>query len=141
MSKEITIYFTSDVHGHIFPTDYTDDVTKPLGLLAVSKEIEKDENTLLVDGGDILQGSPFVSYAEKNRSKVHPVAEVMNEIGYDYVTIGNHDFNFGQEFLNSYLENLNATVFAEIYTTKKIRWSMSLFLIAYIKQETVFVWE
>ena len=110
MNKEITIYFTSDVHGHIFPTDYTDDMTKPLGLLAVSKEIKKDENTLLVDGGDILQGSPFVSYAEKNRSKVHPVAEVMNEIGYDYVTIGNHDFNFGQDFLNTYLDNLNATV-------------------------------
>jgi 2',3'-cyclic-nucleotide 2'-phosphodiesterase/3'-nucleotidase len=110
MNKKITIYFTSDVHGHVFPTDYTNEVRKPLGLLAMNQEIHKDENTLLVDGGDILQGSPFVSYVEKNREKVHPVAKVMNAVGYDYVTIGNHDFNYGQGFLNSYLDHLDATV-------------------------------
>ncbi|WP_077276199.1 hypothetical protein [Vagococcus penaei] len=59
------IYYTSDVHGYLFPTDYSDHETKPMGLLSIANAVQKDENTLIIDGGDMFQGSPFVNYYQK----------------------------------------------------------------------------
>ena len=40
---------------------------------------------------------------------MHPIAAIMNAGGYDFITLGNHDFNYGKEYLKKYLDNLNAT--------------------------------
>ena len=105
MSTKLTIYFTSDTHGYLFPTDFCAEQPLPMGLLSMS--FPKDENTLIIDGGDSIQGSPltYFCYAE---NRPLPVAEAMNRLGYDYVTLGNHDFNHGPEALSSYLSALNA---------------------------------
>ena len=57
--KKLTIYFTSDLHGYIYPTDYRGSEEKELGLFKCASRFRKDGNTLVIDGGDILQGSPL----------------------------------------------------------------------------------
>lgn len=106
--KNIKIYFTSDIHGYIYPTDYTDNNKKPLGLLNIIHSFNKDENTLIIDAGDTIQGSPFTTYLSRQNYSVNPIAEVMNRGGYDYITLGNHDFNYGYDYLKSYINNLDA---------------------------------
>ena len=106
--KQLKIYFTSDLHGYVYPTDYTDRTEKPMGILNILSNYEKDGNTLIIDGGDTIQGSPFMTFLSSQSLKNHPLAHVMNEGGYDYVTLGNHEFNYGYDYLKSYLTNLKA---------------------------------
>ena len=106
--KELKIYFTSDVHGYLYPETYADRNISPLGLLSAAADFEKDGNTLVLDGGDMLQGSAFDLYSEKTLSDNSAQAEVMNAAGYDFVTIGNHDFNYGYDYLTGYLKKLHA---------------------------------
>ena len=61
MGKELTIYYTSDTHGHIFPVDYASGGPEASGLLNMASVIRKDGNTLVLDGGDSLQGTPFTA--------------------------------------------------------------------------------
>ena len=103
--KRLTIYFTSDVHGYLFPTDFTSSTLKPMGLLSMS--FPKDGNTLVLDGGDTIQGSPLTYYC-REENLPPPAAGPMNDRGYDYVTLGNHDFNYGPSWLSAHLRALNA---------------------------------
>jgi len=105
--KTLKIYFTSDMHGFVYPTDYTDSAKKPIGMLNIINSFEKDENTLVIDGGDTIQGSPFTTYLSKNKFNDNPIAKVMNEGGYDFITLGNHDFNYGYDNLKKYIEEFN----------------------------------
>lgn len=101
--KKLTIYYTTDLHGHFYPTTYGDRLERPLGLFRCAPCFEKDGDTLIIDGGDILQGSPFAAYCRKKLQSAKPVAEIMNRCGYDVVTLGNHDFNYGLAYLRDYL--------------------------------------
>lgn len=105
--KEVKIYFTSDIHGFVSPTDYRDNTQKHIGALNIINSFKKDENTIIIDGGDTIQGSPFTTYLSKDDFSVHPMAEVMNDGKYDFVTLGNHDFNYGYDYLKKYIDNLN----------------------------------
>lgn len=106
--KDLKIYFTSDLHGYIYPTDYVNTTEKNIGILNIINSFEKDDNTLIIDGGDTIQGSPFTNYLSNTDFDVHPIATIFNEGQYDFVTLGNHDFNYGKKYLNKYLNNLNA---------------------------------
>ena len=105
MEKTVQIYYTSDTHGHIFPVNYAAGCPENSGLLNLAAQVEKDGNTLVLDGGDSLQGTPLTQYYLEHRDQwpVHPVAAAFNAMGLDYFTLGNHDFNFGYEALRDYL--------------------------------------
>lgn len=105
MAPLLTVYFTSDIHGYLFPTSFQDSEPHPMGLL--SMRFPKDGNTLVIDGGDMLQGSPLTYYGHSLGVDL-PIAQAMNDRGYDYVTLGNHDFNYGRNNLLHYLNTLNA---------------------------------
>ncbi len=105
MKKKLTIYYTSDTHGYLYPTHFRDREPHPMGLL--SMRFPKDENTLIIDGGDTIQGSPLIYYC-RTEGEPLPVARALNDRGYDFVTLGNHDFNLGQEKLGAYLRELKA---------------------------------
>lgn len=110
MKDQVTIYYTSDVHGYLFPTSYGDTQEKPMGLLNCISQFQKDGNTLIFDGGDTLQGSPMASYIEAKGaelSEADPFALVYNTAGYDAVVPGNHDFNFGYDRLSRYFNALS----------------------------------
>lgn len=103
-SINLTILHTSDIHGHLYPTDYRGPGDKPLGLAKLSRLIQKERslstNMLLIDNGDLLQGTPLMyHYAKFNRQGLHPAARALNALGYDAVVLGNHEFNYGQDLL------------------------------------------
>ncbi|WP_313151607.1 bifunctional metallophosphatase/5'-nucleotidase [Lacrimispora sp.] len=109
MEKQARIYYTSDVHGYLFPTSYGDREERPMGLLNCISNFRKDGNTLVFDGGDTLQGAPFATYITSRKEAVpemNPIARVYNAAGYDAVVPGNHDFNFGYECLAEYFQAL-----------------------------------
>ncbi len=107
MKPKLTIYYTSDTHGYVFPTNYIDDAVRPMGLTGMIHQFAKDGNTLVLDGGDTLQGSPLTYYCH-TKGLPSPMPLVMNEAGYDAVTLGNHDFNYGYDALSDYLSALHA---------------------------------
>lgn len=109
MEKKIRIRFTSDTHGHIFPINYSSNSPENSGLLAMAAGAEKDGNTLVLDGGDSLQGTPLTQYYLEHRQSwpLHPVAAAFNALKLDYYTLGNHDFNFGYEALQEYMAAMN----------------------------------
>ena len=109
--KKLKIIFTSDTHGHLFPVNYAGKCSEDAGLLNLAHQIEKDGNTLVLDGGDTLQGTPLSQYYISRRRSYpfQPLAEGFNAMGCDYFTLGNHDFNFGYEVLKEYVNAMNAT--------------------------------
>lgn len=106
--KTLQIYFTSDLHTFIYPTDYRSTEERELGLFKCANRFQKDGNTLIIDGGDVLQGSPLGAFCHDSQADASSFAEIMNCCGYDYVTLGNHDFNYGMAYLDSYLNALRA---------------------------------
>lgn len=103
--NRMTIWFTSDTHGYLYDTDFVSQEPRDVGLLGF--DFEKDENTLVIDGGDTIQGSPLTYYCQ-TKGEPLPIAGAMNDRGYDFVTLGNHDFNHGAEYLGAHLNALKA---------------------------------
>ena len=68
-------------------------------------------NAILVDNGDFLQGNPMGDYIAYERGMkegdVHPVIKAMNTLGYDCSTLGNHEFNYGLDFMFKVLAGAN----------------------------------
>ena len=107
--KQLNIYFTSDIHGYFSPLDYATGAHADTGAANCMRRFPNDGNTLIIDGGDTLQGSPFTYYLHKNALEAPCVpARIMNCGGYDFFTLGNHDFNYGQEYLSRYIQGSDA---------------------------------
>ncbi|MFZ4152628.1 bifunctional metallophosphatase/5'-nucleotidase [Streptomyces pseudogriseolus] len=118
----LTVMGTTDLHGHVFNWDYYKDAEyqdpagNAQGLARVSTLVNRiraergRENTLLLDAGDTIQGTPLTYYYAKvdpitaKGGPVHPMALAMNAIGYDAVALGNHEFNYGIETLRKFEE-------------------------------------
>ncbi len=101
----ITILGTTDLHGNINPIDYFKDVSANRGLAKVFtlvKQIRRQQpNTLLIDSGDCIQGTPLIYYHNiKNPAPPNPMMLVMSYMGYDAMAVGNHEFNFGLDVLD-----------------------------------------
>ena len=111
MENRIRILATSDVHGYIYPYSYANNKDENIGYARISTLVKalRDENTLLIDNGDVLEGSPLMFYhMHNNEDAVSPVAKVLNAMNYDYVNIGNHDYNYGEQALLKHLNDLDA---------------------------------
>ena len=128
-SVTITIMGTSDLHSNAVNWDYYKDATfsdsagNAVGLARVSSvvnQIRADrgrEHTLLFDAGDTIQGSPLGFYYAlvdpvTQSGAIHPMAAQMNAIGYDAVALGNHEFNYGLDFLDYWISQMDADVLA-----------------------------
>lgn len=104
---------TSDLHGYIYPFSYTSKLEENMGLAKISTLVSnlRDEQTLLIDSGDTIQGSPLTYYHSKERQgEINPLAKIFNYMKYDYITIGNHDFNYGKEYMYNYLNHVDSTI-------------------------------
>jgi 2',3'-cyclic-nucleotide 2'-phosphodiesterase/3'-nucleotidase len=109
-TKHLKIIFTTDVHGNYFPYDFRHDHWGKGSLQRVHAFVakvvqESPGNTLLIDGGDMLQGEPtayyFNNHCENSR---HRVADICNYIGYDVAVIGNHDIEMGKHIYDKYVK-------------------------------------
>lgn len=107
MVKSLKIIHTSDTHGYFYPTTYGDMLDKNVGLFSCVSGFEKDENTLVIDGGDSLQGNAFAYFANHSLKSAKIIAQMMNDCGYDYYCLGNHDFNYGQDYQKTFRDNHN----------------------------------
>ncbi|NLJ57980.1 MAG: LysM peptidoglycan-binding domain-containing protein [Tissierellia bacterium] len=93
-TTKITIIHTNDTHSRLLEDDYNG-VIGFAKLAALIKEAkEANPNTLVLDAGDTLHGMPIV-----NISRGENALKVLEAAGYDYMTLGNHDFNYGYERL------------------------------------------
>ena len=106
MSNQTTvrIIYTSDVHGNARPINYGTNKPAELGLAkyatAVKQHREENPDTIVIDNGDLIQGTPFMMhFVKEHAEKQNPMISMMNEIGLDAAIIGNHEFNFGKEIL------------------------------------------
>ncbi|MBU3114085.1 bifunctional metallophosphatase/5'-nucleotidase [Clostridium lacusfryxellense] len=109
---KLTILETSDVHGSILPINYSDNSYSNCGLAALSTIIRDqrkiNKNTLLIDNGDMLQGTAITYFHAKiNNDIKNPMIEVMNLMGYDVAVIGNHEFNYGRVYLEDAIKLSN----------------------------------
>jgi 2',3'-cyclic-nucleotide 2'-phosphodiesterase/3'-nucleotidase len=99
---------TTDLHAQVFPFDYYQDrAVDTLGLARTAALIAAARaevaNSLLLDNGDVLQGSALGDYVAYDRGlrdgDLHPMIAAMNALRFDAMNLGNHDFNFGLPFL------------------------------------------
>src|ERR1700682_1740398 len=101
---QIVILGTTDLHGNLYPTDYYTDKPDNRGLAKIAtmiRQIRKDnENVMLIDSGDTIQGTPLEYYHnKKNNTPPDPMMLAMNELRYDAMTVGNHEYTFGLKVL------------------------------------------
>ena len=104
---DLRIMETTDIHTNVMDYDYyKDQPTAQFGLARVASLVKQAraevDNSVLVDNGDLLQGSPMGDYMADKGLKagdVHPAYKAMNQLDYDAGNIGNHEFNYGLDFL------------------------------------------
>lgn len=111
-NKRFRILATTDVHGYIAPYHYSNNQLANMGLSSLACLIKqyKDEHTILIDNGDCLEGSPLaMHHFIKNKEDVHPITTCMKYLQYDYINLGNHDFNYGLSALHKHLNHVGAT--------------------------------
>lgn len=105
LAKSISVVFTNDVHCQIDPVS-----GQSLGYPGVAAYIDKaqeaygDDKVTLIDAGDAVQGGLAGTF-----TKGEAIIELMNEVGYDYAIPGNHEFDFGIDQFNWFVENSTAT--------------------------------
>jgi 2',3'-cyclic-nucleotide 2'-phosphodiesterase/3'-nucleotidase len=97
---KVTVVQTTDVHARILPWDYLGNKPANVGLAKAAayarRARSENPNLILIDNGDTLQGTPLGYYfALEDSGGVHPMIAVMNAMGYDAMTVGNHEYNFG----------------------------------------------
>lgn len=124
---KLRIMETTDIHMNLVNYDYyRDSLTDEFGLAKTATLIKKyrDEaaNSLLFDNGDLIQGNPLGDVMAKVKplkdGETHPAYKAMNLLDYDAGNIGNHEFNYGLDFLNLSLKGaafpyVNANVYID----------------------------
>lgn len=113
---ELRVMQTADIHMHLLDYDYyADRQNVRYGLARTATLIKQARsevtNSVLVDNGDLLQGNPLGDYMVRGRhlrfGEVHPAYLLMNELDYDVGNVGNHEFNYGLDFLMKSLSGAN----------------------------------
>ncbi|MDQ0116357.1 bifunctional 2',3'-cyclic-nucleotide 2'-phosphodiesterase/3'-nucleotidase [Paenibacillus harenae] len=109
---QLRIMETSDIHVNVMNYDYfSDKSTDEYGLAKTATLIkqtrEEVPNSLLFDNGDLIQGNPLGDYVATidplQQGETHPVYKAMNLLDYDAGNLGNHEFNYGLDYLNTAL--------------------------------------
>lgn len=115
-TAHLRIMETTDLHVHVQPYDYyRDRPTDKMGLARTAtliRDFRKEAtNSILIDNGDLLQGNPMGDYIAYERGMndgdVHPIIKAMNLLDFDCSTLGNHEFNYGLDFMFKVLEGAN----------------------------------
>ena len=118
-----SILGTTDLHSHVFDWDYYKDaaysdkagnsvgVARVATLIKQQRAAKGEEHVLLVDAGDIIQGTSLAYYFARvdpitgkdgKKGPKHPMAVAMNHMRYDAAALGNHEFNYGIDTLRKF---------------------------------------
>ncbi|MBO8163847.1 MAG: bifunctional 2',3'-cyclic-nucleotide 2'-phosphodiesterase/3'-nucleotidase [Brevibacillus sp.] len=116
VTLKLRLMETTDIHVNLVNYDYyKDTMTDEFGLAKTATLIKQARaeaaNSMLFDNGDLIQGNPLGDYVAKvdplKDGEVHPVYKAMNLLDYDAGNIGNHEFNYGLDFLQTSLKGSN----------------------------------
>lgn len=104
-AQKLVILATTDLHGNVWGFSYENDKdTTNTGMARIATYVEQvrkeENNVVLVDNGDTIQGNIMTDDLYNKREGNHPVLKAMNVLGYDSMTLGNHEFNFGQNLIS-----------------------------------------
>ncbi|KRN29822.1 bifunctional metallophosphatase/5'-nucleotidase [Liquorilactobacillus mali] len=113
---KVKILSTSDVHGYIYPTDFSNRTDyHPFGYLKAAQVIKKikektanDEVVIYIENGDFIEGSPMSEYTYQTRETKkynQKYCQMMNFLGADVGVLGNHEFNYGLVYIKKTWEN------------------------------------
>ncbi|MGP4117201.1 bifunctional metallophosphatase/5'-nucleotidase [Levilactobacillus zymae] len=106
---KLTILSTSDTHGYVFPTNYVKKGSKQgFGLARAATVVAREQAAaegpvVTIENGDFLEGSPlayYVARVQPDRDPA-PLMNIYNQVDYDCGILGNHEFNYGQEYLQT----------------------------------------
>ena len=126
----LRILETTDLHDAAMAYDYYQDtatginygLSKTATLIQQARAEVNPSNSMLFDAGDLLQGNPMADYVAKVKpltdKEVHPMFKAMKLLNYDGGIVGNHEFNYGLDFLNTALKNapypiVNANIYVD----------------------------
>lgn len=106
---KLTILSTSDTHGYVFPTNYVKKGSKQgFGLARAATVIAQEQAratgpVITIENGDFLEGSPLAYYVARvqDHCDPEPLMAIYNQINYDCGILGNHEFNYGQAYLQA----------------------------------------
>lgn len=111
----LTVMHTNDMHCHLdpFPADHAEYPGKG-GLVRIASRVnqcrKENPNLLLLDAGDMFQGTPYFNYFKGNL-----IVKVMSKMGYDAGTIGNHEFDNGMGDILSAIKDANFPLISSNY--------------------------
>ena len=110
-TKQLRIIGTSDLHGKFLPWDYALDeesLSGSMAQLSTALSEYRDDNTILLDGGDVIQDN----YADIfiGEDDVHPMIQAINALNYDVCITGNHEYNYGMDIVKKTIADLDSTV-------------------------------
>nr|WP_319776700.1 5'-nucleotidase C-terminal domain-containing protein [uncultured Sphaerochaeta sp.] len=111
-AEELVILATTDIHGNVWGFSYENDKeTNNNGMARIATYVEQvrdaHPNVILVDNGDVIQGNIMTDDLYNKREGEHPVIRAMNLLDYDSLTLGNHEFNFGEKLIKRMQELAN----------------------------------
>ncbi len=100
----IVILGTTDIHSNVWGFSYENDKeTNNNGMARIATYIEQvrseEPNVILVDNGDTVQGTILTDDIYNKQEGPHPVITAMNYLNYDSMTLGNHEYNFGENLI------------------------------------------
>ena len=107
----LRILQTTDLHMQLLDYDYfADRPDQSIGLIGLADQIaemrhEENVATVLCDNGDLIQGNPLADYLATHlpENQPHPMIAALNKLNYDAMTLGNHEFDYGLDFLRTTL--------------------------------------
>lgn len=111
---KLTILETTDIHSHISTDSFKVPSRKETFSMSraktyIDKVKEEKQNVIYIDNGDNLQGSPLATFYHNNNDPKN-LADSYNLLGTDCIILGNHDFNYGQDYLRSYINHVKCPV-------------------------------
>ena len=124
---QVTVVNSGHLHGKAIDLDWRADEPFPEGeergvarISTMMNEIREDrgeEQTLLFDTGDTIQRTPFTHYFQAQQpfhetGRTHPMAKVVNHVGWDAWAAGNHEWNYGLDLLDAFADQVEAPMHA-----------------------------
>lgn len=139
-TAQIRLMFTTDLHGALTTTNYETGSTKATGTLARCATLIKqsrtelpENNTFLFDLGDALYDYSTDYIFEHDSDAVQPIYSAMKSLGYDAITLGNHEFDYNLSYIqnqivNSGLQDICVVSNVRYVTTQKHVWKENMML-------------
>ncbi|WP_366534774.1 metallophosphoesterase, partial [Streptococcus equi] len=116
---DVRILSTTDLHTNLVNYDYYQDkASQTIGLAKTAVLIDhakaENSNVILVDNGDLIQGTPLGTYKalvdRVEKGEQHPMYAALDALGFDASTLGNHEFNYGLDYLKNVISTAGLPV-------------------------------